>query len=149
MTSPPAFHNTIYLHGPHDPVVTWVERAARDDGFASINTSGASLLVCTVAEADALILAGAAAKDLLLGAQEPAPLTLTPDAMITQAEIAADDAVERAIATPGQPTHDLTAAPLPAAGHCPICSGPLAADGSHISANSGAHIPAEPQQVST
>ena len=33
--------------------------------------------------------------------------------------------------------------------HCPICGGPLAADGSHESATSGAFIPAEPQQVST
>ena len=38
--------------------------------------------------------------------------------------------------------------PLPAA-NCPICGGHLAGDGSHVSATSGAHIPAEPQQVST
>jgi hypothetical protein len=35
----------------------------------------------------------------------------TPDALITQAEIAADDAVRRIVAEPGQPTHDLSGEP--------------------------------------
>lgn len=34
---------------------------------------------------------------------------------------------------------------MSAAATCPICSAPLAPDGSHISATSGAYIPAEPQ----
>jgi hypothetical protein len=32
-------------------------------------------------------------------------------------------------------------------GHCRDCGTPLAGDGSHISARSGAHIPAQPQEV--
>jgi hypothetical protein len=47
------------------------------------------------------------------GGAEPAGMT--PDAIITQAEIIADDAVRRIVAEPGQPTHGLSGEP----GHGP------------------------------
>ena len=60
MTTGEQFHNTIYLHGPHRPVVR-----QSDPGVAVI-TSGASILIRTRAEADALIAAFQDARMLLL-----------------------------------------------------------------------------------
>ena len=43
----------------------------------------------------------------------------------------------------GQPARSLD----DGTGHCRDCGAPIQPDGSHISARSGAHIPAQPQEV--
>ena len=60
MNPPAEFHNTIYLHGPHRPVVR------QSDPGVAVVTSGASILIRTRAEADALIAAFEDARMLLL-----------------------------------------------------------------------------------
>ena len=67
MTTGPKFHNTIYLHGPHHPAVRWIEAEGGD--FAAVDTSGASVLIHTAAEADALVQAFTQARALLSGGE--------------------------------------------------------------------------------